>query len=280
MVLPLSLERVTRWSALDRFAWGSLHSHGVLDGAEGEALRAAPHGIDLERVGLWPTAEFESGGEASHPDVEILERACERAIARHRGRGERVGLFLDRDGTLVREVGYLSDPGDLELLPGVDVALRRAADAGLALVVISNQAGVGRGLFPLERVYEAMARLRELLRERGVELDAIHFCPHRPGEGCVCRKPAPGLLERAAQDLQLRLSASVMVGDKRLDPATGHAAGARGVLVRTGYGREEEQVLGSDGFESPDRVFDDLPAAITWWLDEGRALGPRSAERR
>jgi histidinol phosphatase-like enzyme len=114
-----------------------------------------------------------------------------------------------------------------------------------------------------------MARLRALLREHDLELDAIYFCPHRPEDDCPCRKPKPGLLLRAAEDQILRLSVSTMVGDKLIDAATGRAAGAGGVLVRTGYGREEESLAGGTG---PDAVCDDLSSAVRWALERG--VGP------
>src|SRR5262249_54734610 len=156
-------------------------------------------------------------------------------------------VFLDRDGTLVVERGYLTRVEDLELLPGVPMALRELHEAGYALVVVSNQSGVGRGLFPLSRVHEAMGRLRLLLRREGVELDAIRFCPHRPDAGCACRKPGIELVRAAAADLRLVLRESAMVGDKLLDVETGRAAGTRAVLLRTGYGRDEERGLDGAG---------------------------------
>jgi histidinol-phosphate phosphatase family protein len=174
-------------------------------------------------------------------------------------------VFLDRDGTLVRETGYLANPDELELLPGVTRALRNLSDAGVPLVVISNQAGVGRGLFTAARVHEVMARLRRRLRAEGVEISAIYFCPHRPDEGCPCRKPKTGLLERAAEDQHLSLAGSVMIGDKRIDAAAGRNAGGRGILVRTGYGREEEGRTDVPG-PPPSQVCDDLAAAVAWWL--------------
>jgi D-glycero-D-manno-heptose 1,7-bisphosphate phosphatase len=195
--------------------------------------------------------------------VEILERACERTIARHRSHALRAAVFLDRDGTLVREAGYMGNPDDLELLPGTGAALRTLASAGFPLVVISNQAGVGRGLFDLRRAYEVMARLRSELRAQGVELDAIYLCPHRPDEVCACRKPGTALLSRAAEDLRLRLEDSVMVGDKWIDVVAGQRAGAASVLVRTGYGREDESRF-QPGERPPDAVFDDLAQAVSW----------------
>jgi histidinol-phosphate phosphatase family protein len=278
LVVDVDLEQVRRWSPLDRWAWHTSPSYGLVDRERAAAFRDGVSGLDPERVALWPD-EAASTPEIAHPDTEILERACQRALARHRGSALRPAVFLDRDGTLVREVGYLADPADLELLAGVPEALRRLAAAGYAIVVVSNQSAVGRGLLPLPRAYEAMARLRALLRADRVELDAVYFCPHRPEEGCPCRKPRIALFERAAQDLQLALSHSVMIGDKLIDVAAGHGAGARGVLVRTGYGADEERRVeatravdrGSETapigpWEGPDAICDDLAQAVAWVL--------------
>jgi D-glycero-D-manno-heptose 1,7-bisphosphate phosphatase len=139
--------------------------------------------------------------------------------------------------------------------------------AGLPLIVISNQSGVGRGLFPLSRVYEVMARLRVEARAAGIEVDGIYFCPHRPEDGCACRKPGTLLLERAAEDHLLSLRDSFMVGDKLLDVETVQCAGGRGVLVRSGYGREEERSLGGAvASHEPDHVCDGLEGASAWIL--------------
>jgi histidinol-phosphate phosphatase family protein len=269
MVLSLTSSEVARWGASERLAWHSLLSIGLAEPDDAEAMQRAAEGLELDRIGLWSDAPAPEGPEVGHPDTEILERAAERALARHRGHAPRPAAFLDRDGTLVVERGYLADPEELELLPGVPQSLQNLRAAGFALIVISNQSGVGRGLFPLSRVYEAMARLRELLRGHGVELDAIYFCPHRPGDGCPCRKPLPGLLMRAAEDQNLDLPRSFMIGDKLIDAETGRAAGARGLLVRTGYGRGEEGAIESVPVPSrPDGVFDDLAAATDWVLGD------------
>jgi histidinol-phosphate phosphatase family protein len=273
-VLSVAPDALSRWNLLDRVGWHSLYSAGLLEERDAESLRTRPHGVELERLALWSAEAPPSAPDVTHPDTEVLERACERALARHRARARRGAVFLDRDGTLVVERGYLSDPGDLELLPGVPAALAALHGAGYALVVISNQSGVGRGLFPLSRVYQAMARLRRLLREHGIELDAVYFCPHRPEGGCDCRKPRPGLLERAADDLVLDLARSFMVGDKLIDPEAGRRAGAHGLLLRTGYGRDEERRLEEGGVAAPDGVVDDLPAAARWILER-----EESAER-
>jgi histidinol-phosphate phosphatase family protein len=274
MVVAPSFAEAARWGSWQRWGLHWLDAFALVEPAEAESFRQDRRGIALDRVALWSDAEPAPLVDAAHPDVEILERACHRALARSRTPVGRAAAFVDRDGTVVREVGYLADPDDLELLPGAAEALLRLRAAGYALVLISNQSGVGRGLFSIATVYAAMARLRQRLREHAMELDAIYFCPHRPDAGCACRKPGTALLERAADDLRLSLGRSVMIGDKLLDPATAHAAGARGILVRTGYGRDEEQRWRSGAANElddrgPDAVCDDLGAAADWILAHG-----------
>jgi D-glycero-D-manno-heptose 1,7-bisphosphate phosphatase len=267
LVLDLSPVEARRREWRARWAWHSLHATGLVPAEAAEDLRRDPPHLPLERLAPWSDDAPPAEPRAEHPDTEILERACERALARHRTRGLRAAVFADRDGTLVVERGYLSDPDDLELLPGVPEAIHALRAAGLAFVVISNQSGVGRGFFPLSRVYQAMARLRHILRAHGAEIDAVYFCPHRPEAGCACRKPGIELLLRAAEDLQLSLARSAFVGDKLLDVRTGHNAGALGVLVRSGYGRDEErQIAVEPGDRPPDQVCDGFAAAAEWIL--------------
>lgn len=239
-----------------------------LDSAFVAAAGATP-GADGD---AWPADAPPPTGAPSHPDVDHLERVCARLLARRRGPAPRPAAFLDRDGTLVVERGYLSDPEGLEILPGVPRALRLLRDGGYALVVVSNQSGIGRGMFTVDRVHEIMAGLRVLLRGRGLELDGIYFCPHRPDEGCACRKPGTALMERACAELNLEPRASAMIGDKLLDVETGQRCGARGLLVRTGYGRDEEKRIASVP-KAPDAVVDDLAAAAEWMITRDAANG-------
>ncbi|MEO5617911.1 MAG: HAD family hydrolase [Candidatus Eisenbacteria bacterium] len=272
LVQALDPAGIARWNWLDRWGWQSLTSFALVEPVDAGSIRSRPGPLELASVGLWSDEAPPAEAAAGHADCEILERACERIVSRHRGSALRAAAFLDRDGTLVREVGYLSDPRDIELLPGVPAALARLRAAGFALVLISNQAGVGRGYFSLARVYEAMAQLRRLLRRQGVELDAIYFCPHAPDAGCACRKPGIELLERAAEDLGLQLRASVMIGDKLLDVETGRRAGGLGLLVESGYGGEELARAADLGAEAqPDFVARDLSAAAAWLVEAGRA---------
>lgn len=267
LVLGAAAADLRGWGLLQRWAWDSLYTMAMIEERDSDAVRDLASALPLERFALWTGEETPEQPDATHGDVEMLERAGERALARQVGHSVRAGFFVDRDGTLVIERGYLADPEDIELLPGVAAALRAVQAEGHPVIVVSNQSGVGRGLFPLARVYEAMARLRRELRTHAVELDGIYFCPHRPGAGCACRKPGTQLLERAAEDLRVSLKHSVMAGDKRLDAATGQAAHGRGALVRTGYGRDEEARIGDEEFpKAPDLVADDLRGVAEWFL--------------
>jgi D-glycero-D-manno-heptose 1,7-bisphosphate phosphatase len=152
-------------------------------------------------------------------------------------------VFLDRDGTLIEERGYLDRLELIEPFPWTPDALRRLRSAGYALVLVTNQAGVARGLFDETFVRKAHDHLATLLASEGVALDGYYYCPHHP-EGsvpayrrqCRCRKPGPGMVEQAASDLGLDVARSFVIGDKWLDVELAANAGARGILVRTGYG--------------------------------------------
>ena len=159
-------------------------------------------------------------------------------------------VFLDRDGTINEEVGYMDRLEKLRLIPLAAEAIRLINRSGMKAVVVTNQSGVARGLFDESFVDAVHIRLREMLRTEGAFLDGIYFCPHHPTVGrerylmtCDCRKPAPGLLLRAATDLHLEPARSYMVGDTLKDIEAGARAGARGVLVRTGYGSESADTL-------------------------------------
>lgn len=185
----------------------------------------------------------------------------------------RPAVFLDRDGTLTREADYLRSVAGLRLLPGATEAVRRLRAAGFAVVLITNQSGIARGLYTEADLDLIHRELQRRLARRGTTLDAIYYCPHHPEVGkppyrrrCPCRKPAPGMLTRAIRDLDLDAVRSFCVGDSARDVAAGQRVGARTVLVRTGYGRRTE----AEAEAKPDHVARDLPEAVTWILAQRR----------
>ena len=192
-------------------------------------------------------------------------------------------IFLDRDGTINEEIGYMARLDKLKLIPGAAEAIRLINASGMKTVVVTNQSGIARGIFTESFVVETHAQLREMLRAEGAMIDAFYFCPHHPTAGwgdylqeCECRKPAPGLLLRAAAELQLDPARSYMVGDTLNDMTAGGNAGAQCILVRTGHGKEAAEELhlpsGKAGAQRetgvirprPVHIADDLLAAVKW----------------
>jgi D-glycero-D-manno-heptose 1,7-bisphosphate phosphatase len=178
-------------------------------------------------------------------------------------------IFIDRDGTLSHEVGYVNHVSRFQLFPFAVDAVRLVNRSGYLAVLVTNQAGVARGYFPESMIEEVHGVVRDTLAKGGARLDGIYYCPHHPSVGeppyrldCDCRKPRPGLLRRAAEAFDIDLGASYMVGDRYSDVRLAWAVGAKGVLVRTGYGLGE---LANDapGWERPpDLVADHLLAAV------------------
>lgn len=175
-------------------------------------------------------------------------------------------VFVDRDGTVIREKEYLSDPAQVELVPGAAEGLAALQEAGYAVVIVTNQSGIARGFYD-EAAYRAVeAEVERRLEEAGVRVRAAYHCPHHPDitGPCDCRKPEPGMFERAAREHHLDLAGSVYIGDRLRDVVPGLKLGGTAVLVRTGYG-EEEQADAPAGV----RVVPDLAAAARWILGGG-----------
>jgi histidinol-phosphate phosphatase family protein len=190
--------------------------------------------------------------------LSSVGRAISQPEPSHTGKAEGPGtrrfVVLDRDGTVNAERNYLSDPEVVELLPHAAHGLKLMQDLGLGLVIVTNQSAIGRGYFNDGRLGEIHERLRTLLAKEDVSLDGIYYCPHTPEEGCNCRKPAPGLVYRAAAELGFDPQRAFLIGDKKCDVELGRAVGAKTFLVRTGYGA---QVASGNG-ATPDYVVDDL----------------------
>ena len=166
-------------------------------------------------------------------------------------------VVLDRDGVIIVERQYLSEPRQVELIPGAASGLRQLSEMGLGLVVITNQSAVGRGFFDQARLDLIHRRLRELLEAKGGYLNGVYSCPHTPEDDCPCRKPRPGLLELAAQELDFDPQVCFVIGDKACDIELGQRVGATTFLVRTGYGAQ----VAAEGIATPDYVVDDLEEA-------------------
>ncbi len=168
-------------------------------------------------------------------------------------------VFLDRDGTIVEDPGFLRDPSQVRLLPGAAVAIRRLQEGGWRVVVVTNQSGIARGLVTEAEVQEVDRRIRELLKQEGAGIDASYHCPHLPEitGWCECRKPGIGHYRSAAARFGIEFRDSVWVGDRITDLLPGTALGGRGVLVLTGEGVRHAQEAGRGGFP----VVEDLSAA-------------------
>lgn len=154
--------------------------------------------------------------------------------------GIRRFVALDRDGTVIVERHYLSEPREVELLAGAAAGLRRLRDLGLGLILVTNQSAIGRGIFDHARLELIHDRVRELLAEHSVTLDGIYYCPHTPDDGCACRKPRTEMMKSAASELRFDPGDCFVIGDKQCDVELGKRVGATTMLVRTGYGLEAE----------------------------------------
>ena len=193
----------------------------------------------------------------------------------------RPAVFLDRDGTLIRERDYLADPEGVELVEGVPGALRRLRDAGYALVVVTNQSGIARGYYTEEDYRAVAARLDAVLEEEGTPVNLTLHCPHHPEETgpCPCRKPGTGMHREAIRRLDLSAQGSWFIGDKVSDLIPARKLGGRGILVRTGYGRETEAEAEAE-IDGEFLVADDLAGAARMIVDEGGPEEPGGSEER
>ena len=190
-------------------------------------------------------------------------------------------VFVDRDGVISEEVGYISDVEHFRLIPKSAEAVKLINQRGLKIIVITNQSGVARGYFSEEVLGHINRKMEQLLSDQGALLDGIYYCPHHP-EGtveayrveCDCRKPATGLLIQASQEHAIDLSSSYLVGDKRTDIECAHRAGAKGILVLTGYGKDELSQIDSAALAHPEYVAADLLDAVQWIIKDKASEKP------
>ncbi len=182
-------------------------------------------------------------------------------------------VFLDRDGTINEEVGYLNDPSRLKLLPKVAEALKILKNAGFKLIVITNQSGPARGYFPKELVFEINELIQKRLSKKGVTLDDFFICFHHPDEKCNCRKPKPGLILQALEKYPIDLTKSYLIGDKIIDIETAKSLGIKNILVLTGYGKGELKYIAPKKKIYPDFIAKNLKEAAEIILKDFRNSG-------
>jgi D-glycero-D-manno-heptose 1,7-bisphosphate phosphatase len=186
----------------------------------------------------------------------------------------RRAVFLDRDGTIGEEMGYVNHVDRFQIFPYAAEAIRQLNLAEIPVVVVTNQSGIARNIFPESLVHEVHKKMVAQLAAGGAWIDAIYFCPHKSEDACECRKPNPGLLQQAAREHALDLTASWVVGDRYADLEMAYAAGARGILVMTGYGRGEYELHRSTWPRQPDAMAENLSEAVRRIL-QSRGAAPR-----
>ena len=182
-------------------------------------------------------------------------------------------VFLDRDGTINEQMGYINHISRFHLLPGVASAIRRLNEMQIPVIVVTNQSGLARGYFPEQLLTEVHEKMHQQLADEGARVDGIYICPHHPEAkeeryrlDCGCRKPKTGLLKQASQELNINLESSFMVGDRWSDLRCGVKAGTTPILVLTGYGRGDLKYIGPSQQVQPAYIAEDLSDAVSWIL--------------
>jgi len=181
----------------------------------------------------------------------------------------RPAVFLDRDGTIGEEMGYVNHIDRFQIFPFAAEAIRRLNQEEIPVIVVTNQSGIARNIFPESLVHEVHKKMVSELAAGGAWIDGIYYCPHKSEDVCDCRKPNPGMLERAAREHALDLAASWVVGDRYGDLEMGFAARARGILVMTGYGRGEYEFHRAAWPRQPDVLAENLSDAVRCILQNG-----------
>ncbi len=194
----------------------------------------------------------------------------------------RPAVFLDRDGTVNEEYGYLNHVSRIRLIPGVARAIGRLNQAGLPVIVVSNQAGIAHGYFPEQNLAECTERIQELLARQGAHIDGYYYCPYHPAAKLTAyrhdtplRKPGPGMLEQAAREYGIDLAQSYMAGDRPSDVECARNRGLKGIFLRTGYGEGELTWHRNEWKAEPDQIAQTLNQAVSWILRDIKRRSPK-----
>jgi len=175
-------------------------------------------------------------------------------------------VFVDRDGTINVNYGYISSPDEFKMYPNVAKGLRLLHEKGFKIIVITNQSGIARGYFSKEKLDVIHNKMKDELSQENVEVDAIYFCPHHPDEKCNCRKPQPGLLQQAIKDFDIDIGKSFFIGDRMLDVEAGRKVGCKTVLIPEDKKLVEKEMRESN--EEPDYIGDDFYTGALWITEE------------
>lgn len=186
---------------------------------------------------------------------------------------KRPAVFIDRDGTINEQMGYINHISRFKILPGVSKAIKLLNENDYLVLVVTNQSGIARGYFPVELVDKIHSYMRDTLGEKGARIDGIFFCPHYPGGkikeyafDCTCRKPETGMIDKALEMFDLDMEHSFMVGDHFTDLEFAHNCHLKGIMVKTGYGLGEVDYILPDFEHKPVHVAEDLLGAVKWIL--------------
>jgi D,D-heptose 1,7-bisphosphate phosphatase len=178
--------------------------------------------------------------------------------------GDRV-VFIDRDGTINVNFGYIDNPDDFEMYPGVKEGIKLLKDKGFKIIVITNQSGIARGYFSEETLENIHQKMKNELSKKGASIDAIYYCPHHPKDKCNCRKPNTGLFQQAVKELNIDVKRSFIIGDRMLDIEAGYKIGCKTVLVPENKEKVEQEMKESS--IKPDYVCDDFYSGVGWILE-------------
>ena len=180
--------------------------------------------------------------------------------------GSKFSVFVDRDGTICFDRHYLSNPDGVELIPTAADGIKRLNDAGIPVIVVTNQSGVGRGFFDEDQLGAIHDRMEDVLAEHGASVDDIYHCPHMPDSGCDCRKPAPGMLLKASDEHGIDLKHSFVIGDRMMDIEMAHAVGAKGILVPEPGNQYHVEKETGESTTKPDFRAKTFMQAVDWIL--------------
>ena len=184
-------------------------------------------------------------------------------------------VFIDRDGTINKNVEYLDNPNEFQMYPGVAEGIKTLKDSGFKIIVITNQSGIARGFFTEDTLIQIHDRMKQELSEKGATIDAIYYCPHHPNDNCSCRKPKTYLFEKAIKDFDIDTSQSFVIGDRMLDVEAGNKIGCKTILIPERKEQVKKEMEESE--IEPDFIGNNFESGVEWILKDNKV--DRNTER-